>query len=158
MFSTELHDCELVKSTYVVGKNSITIKRFVNAIVTESYIEGILDISNSLLTNSAVVLSYFGGISSSNFTGSLKMDSQRHYPQVAINNNCSSYSTLSIEINSANFEGAMNGVISVQNGVLSDVEIYNSNFIKNEAQKNTCLLYTSPSPRDGLLSRMPSSA
>ena len=24
--------------------------------------------------------------------------------------------------------------------------------------KNTCLLYTSPSPRDGLLSRMPSSA
>ena len=26
------------------------------------------------------------------------------------------------------------------------------------AKKNTCLLYTSPSPRDGLLSRMPSSA
>ena len=25
-------------------------------------------------------------------------------------------------------------------------------------QLNTCLLYTSPSPRDGLLSRMPSSA
>ena len=25
-------------------------------------------------------------------------------------------------------------------------------------QKGTCLLYTSPSPRDGLLSRMPSSA
>ena len=25
-------------------------------------------------------------------------------------------------------------------------------------QGNTCLLYTSPSPRDGLLSRMPSSA
>ena len=25
-------------------------------------------------------------------------------------------------------------------------------------RKNTCLLYTSPSPRDGLLSRMPSSA
>ena len=25
-------------------------------------------------------------------------------------------------------------------------------------QQNTCLLYTSPSPRDGLLSRMPSSA
>ena len=24
--------------------------------------------------------------------------------------------------------------------------------------KNTCLLYTSPSPRDGLLARMPSSA
>ena len=26
------------------------------------------------------------------------------------------------------------------------------------ADTNTCLLYTSPSPRDGLLSRMPSSA
>ena len=28
----------------------------------------------------------------------------------------------------------------------------------NLGQKGTCLLYTSPSPRDGLLSRMPSSA
>ena len=27
-----------------------------------------------------------------------------------------------------------------------------------DALVNTCLLYTSPSPRDGLLSRMPSSA
>ena len=27
-----------------------------------------------------------------------------------------------------------------------------------EAKENVCLLYTSPSPRDGLLSRMPSSA
>ena len=27
-----------------------------------------------------------------------------------------------------------------------------------EAESNICLLYTSPSPRDGLLSRMPSSA
>ena len=29
---------------------------------------------------------------------------------------------------------------------------------EEEAYLNTCLLYTSPSPRDGLLSRMPSSA
>ena len=28
----------------------------------------------------------------------------------------------------------------------------------NEKKKEDCLLYTSPSPRDGLLSRMPSSA
>ena len=28
----------------------------------------------------------------------------------------------------------------------------------NTGSYNTCLLYTSPSPRDGLLSRMPSSA
>ena len=27
-----------------------------------------------------------------------------------------------------------------------------------EVDRNPCLLYTSPSPRDGLLSRMPSSA
>ena len=29
---------------------------------------------------------------------------------------------------------------------------------QKEEQYNSCLLYTSPSPRDGLLSRMPSSA
>ena len=29
---------------------------------------------------------------------------------------------------------------------------------KSKTKANTCLLYTSPSPRDGLLSRMPSSA
>ena len=29
---------------------------------------------------------------------------------------------------------------------------------RKQAKANTCLLYTSPSPRDGLLSRMPSSA
>ena len=33
-----------------------------------------------------------------------------------------------------------------------------SNKINLEAKAQTCLLYTSPSPRDGLLSRMPSSA
>ena len=30
--------------------------------------------------------------------------------------------------------------------------------LKNLDMNNSCLLYTSPSPRDGLLSRMPSSA
>ena len=30
--------------------------------------------------------------------------------------------------------------------------------VNKELQHNICLLYTSPSPRDGLLSRMPSSA
>ena len=33
-----------------------------------------------------------------------------------------------------------------------------SNIKGNINSSNTCLLYTSPSPRDGLLSRMPSSA
>ena len=31
-------------------------------------------------------------------------------------------------------------------------------YIQVEGVANSCLLYTSPSPRDGLLSRMPSSA
>ena len=35
-----------------------------------------------------------------------------------------------------------------------DIKINN----KSSVDPNTCLLYTSPSPRDGLLSRMPSSA
>ena len=34
----------------------------------------------------------------------------------------------------------------------------NRNVMLNAASANGCLLYTSPSPRDGLLSRMPSSA
>ena len=33
-----------------------------------------------------------------------------------------------------------------------------TDFIDIVAWRGTCLLYTSPSPRDGLLSRMPSSA
>ena len=32
------------------------------------------------------------------------------------------------------------------------------NFLLRHGMSSTCLLYTSPSPRDGLLSRMPSSA
>ena len=34
----------------------------------------------------------------------------------------------------------------------------NSHVEYNKFKMDTCLLYTSPSPRDGLLSRMPSSA
>ena len=43
-----------------------------------------------------------------------------------------------------------------QNGSL-DSEV-SQTAISNIAEANICLLYTSPSPRDGLLSRMPSSA
>src|SRR5665647_2167609 len=39
------------------------------------------------------------------------------------------------------------------NIALETVNIYKRLFLENET--NTCLLYTSPSPRDGLLSRMP---
>ena len=39
-----------------------------------------------------------------------------------------------------------------------DILINNAGAIALTNVENTCLLYTSPSPRDGLLSRMPSSA
>ena len=39
-----------------------------------------------------------------------------------------------------------------------DMQLWDLNKQKILADRNHCLLYTSPSPRDGLLSRMPSSA
>ena len=42
-----------------------------------------------------------------------------------------------------------------ENGVLTSDQTW---FLEGALQVGTCLLYTSPSPRDGLLSRMPSSA
>ena len=39
-----------------------------------------------------------------------------------------------------------------------DIDVSVNDFIESVIRSNTCLLYTSPSPRDGLLSRMPSSA
>ena len=50
-----------------------------------------------------------------------------------------------------------------QDGVYSTSVGYMGGYTKNPTYRevcsgNTCLLYTSPSPRDGLLSRMPSSA
>ena len=43
--------------------------------------------------------------------------------------------------------------------VTGSLDVHLERFVEN-AERNhiTCLLYTSPSPRDGLLSRMPSSA
>ena len=40
----------------------------------------------------------------------------------------------------------------------NDVHIFSQYNEINNKYLSTCLLYTSPSPRDGLLSRMPSSA
>ena len=52
---------------------------------------------------------------------------------------------------------AMSGVT---NELVNKSKLISNNFDKAEydALLSTCLLYTSPSPRDGLLSRMPSSA
>ena len=38
------------------------------------------------------------------------------------------------------------------------IEIFKAFYERRESVIGTCLLYTSPSPRDGLLTRMPSSA
>ena len=46
-----------------------------------------------------------------------------------------------------------------EHGSLAAVELtHNGHAARNAQSKLPCLLYTSPSPRDGLLSRMPSSA
>ena len=51
------------------------------------------------------------------------------------------------------------GLINVPHNTGS-VDLISGEFLSNSAGKNTgsCLLYTSPSPRDATLSRMPSSA
>ena len=43
-------------------------------------------------------------------------------------------------------------------GIVNGISLWSLNTALNIGQVITCLLYTSPSPRDGLLSRMPSSA
>src|SRR5665647_3139213 len=48
------------------------------------------------------------------------------------------------------------GILEIDNDKQHDYDLHDINFLTGFA--NVCLLYTSPSPRDGLLSRMPSSA
>ena len=56
-------------------------------------------------------------------------------------------------VRAAGFEGAIVGLTSDQNVAFSEaLGCY------DRVVSYSCLLYTSPSPRDGLLSRMPSSA
>ena len=50
-------------------------------------------------------------------------------------------------------------IVQIESGIqASSGDWLNSSDLSRERLKSTCLLYTSPSPRDGLLSRMPSSA
>ena len=66
-------------------------------------------------------------------------------------------------IQSGAFGGARAGIQEAQfmnqgaaNRAQLQAQLLNQGF--QQAQQAACLLYTSPSPRDGLLSRMPSSA
>ena len=56
------------------------------------------------------------------------------------------------EIDISTIDGAMDEMIKKANGKRTIPQIF------FDDQHIGCLLYTSPSPRDGLLSRMPSSA
>ena len=48
--------------------------------------------------------------------------------------------------------------MKIKNDIMIMKHLEEGVLIKSKSQLNLCLLYTSPSPRDGLLSRMPSSA
>ena len=76
-----------------------------------------------------------------------------------------------VTIDGIGFQGGTNGVSASGAVTLGHLEILNSSFSGNSqhgvfvngksggiGKVTVCLLYTSPSPRDGLLSRMPSSA
>ena len=49
-------------------------------------------------------------------------------------------------------------IAEVSNGAIGDINAFEPDVVVTQPQDSSCLLYTSPSPRDGLLSRMPSSA
>ena len=51
----------------------------------------------------------------------------------------------------------LDGLIIFEDDMHENTEKFNTQSIHN-VQFNNCLLYTSPSPRDATLSRMPSSA
>ena len=59
-----------------------------------------------------------------------------------------------------NFSPSYAGAVSLfVKDTVKNSEFYSSTFVfGNMEYDKPCLLYTSPSPRDGLLSRMPSSA
>ena len=54
-------------------------------------------------------------------------------------------------------EKELNKVLKYQQSELSDMDMQIAE-VNSSCSARICLLYTSPSPRDGLLSRMPSSA
>ena len=56
-------------------------------------------------------------------------------------------------------EGILKSSMVSEELLRGTIRMYKDGFIQtNQVHNASCLLYTSPSPRDGLLSRMPSSA
>ena len=63
-----------------------------------------------------------------------------------------------VVVNFTNEEGTRFAPAMVASGVFAGMHTLDWAYAREDADGKTCLLYTSPSPRDGLLSRMPSSA
>ena len=64
-----------------------------------------------------------------------------------------------VETIDAGVKAVVEETLSLGGQLLITADHGNCEFMRNEdGSPHTCLLYTSPSPRDGLLSRMPSSA
>ena len=75
----------------------------------------------------------------------------RHY---YISDNLDDLETIEYELEASGINSEQIHVLSKK---VADVEEHHLHEV-NSLMEQDCLLYTSPSPRDGLLSRMPSSA
>ena len=62
------------------------------------------------------------------------------------------------QVDESDLDFAPDGVVSADIRKLTNLQEYPVDSHRSNLKARICLLYTSPSPRDGLLSRMPSSA
>ena len=136
--------CMFVRSAYVAPISQI-YSSFFQATMTESYFKGQLQITGSVLSNSAVELTLVGNIGSSNFTGSFRgfgIGSQQYHPQLVISDECIGLCYSDINIDSSNFNGALNGVIAVKDAIKSSyqIEIQRTTFTNNQASKGTGII------------------
>ena len=81
-----------------------------------------------------------------------------NFTQGSMTSNTETTSTVSETINSMNYNTGYEYVITGTNIEHDGATISAPSTTGNSNTLNGCLLYTSPSPRDTLLSRMPSSA
>ena len=68
------------------------------------------------------------------------------------------YKFLMVDIGESGRQSDGSVYYNIDLGFAIENDLINMPAKKNLPNSNSCLLYTSPSPRDGLLSRMPSSA
>ena len=128
----EFNNCTLYRCNLVI--TSVWVTSLSDSLITESYLEGILQITDSVLKDSALELSLDGGISSTNVTGSYKMDDV-YLPQVVVINKYLPERSRVIQIEKSTFTESINGVIVIatDNLEMDAITILNSNFTKNRA-------------------------